>query len=53
MERQFQRMQGLGNIFVVFKGPLGLSAKDVIEYSKKYGDDGVLVVSAIGNDLLR
>lgn len=43
-------MQGLGNTFIVFKGPFELISEDVIEYCEKYTVDGVLVVTAIDKD---
>lgn len=43
-------MQGLGNTFVVFKGPLELTEAEVVSYSLQYGPtkaDGLLVVSPL------
>lgn len=50
MEIPFQRMQGLGNSFIVFKGPLALTSDEVIRYCHMYSDDGVLVVTPIDKD---
>jgi len=49
---QFVKMEGLGNDFVVFEGPLGLTARQVIELCDRrrgVGADGVLVVTALGD----
>lgn len=46
----FTKMQGLGNTFVVFRGPLDLTRDEIISYCQQYGErraDGLLVVTPI------
>lgn len=50
MVPHFTKMQGLGNKFIVFKGPITLTTQKVIDYCKAYGStqaDGLLVVTPI------
>lgn len=50
MDAPYIKMQGLGNKFIILRGPLTLSSKEVIRYCKKYdanGADGLLVVTPI------
>ncbi len=47
---QFVKMEGLGNDFVIFEGPLGLTPGQVVELCDRrrgVGADGVLVVTAL------
>lgn len=48
----FTRMHGLGNRFVVFRGPKTLTSKDIIRFCKQYdkdGADGLLVIEPVNN----
>lgn len=49
-EQALTRMEGLGNTFVILRGPLSPSSTEVVELCKEYGDkpaDGLLVATAI------
>lgn len=49
-------MQGLGNTFVVFKGPLSLTKEEIISYCQQYGDiraDGLLLVTPMDDQTVQ
>lgn len=45
-------MQGLGNTFIVLKGPFTLPATQVVSYCREHGTDGLLIVTALSDGLV-
>lgn len=50
--KKFTKMEGLGNSFVVFRGPYAPTAKEVASYCALCDVDGLLVVSPVNDALV-
>src|SRR5437762_2560040 len=51
----FIKMQGLGNKFVIAKGPMNLTSDEIVKYCKEYDDtgaDGLLIVTPINDQVV-
>src|ERR1039457_604170 len=52
MKVNFVKMDGLGNTFIVLKGPLTITNEKVQKYCHENCTDGLLVVTLLGTNLI-